>query len=279
MAKEKVKSCFIIMPITVPESYYEKYPDGGDHFSNILNNLFIPAIEKAGFEPHPPTARGSENIQGNIIKNLEKCDLVFCDMSILNPNVFFEWGIRTALNKPVCVVRDNLTSKIPFDNSTIQAHTYSSAPLWTKEKEIDDLIKHINESYNQDDLSNSLWKYFGITSVATPAKSENPLESKMDYIIKYLQSNTGSNNKILNNAIEMELDPSFRNLSADDFIKFLNRIDFSAEIRLHDDIVELYSTNAPTEIQLEAIGKYLLRKGLYPKYFPLVKKRSRFVSA
>ena len=48
----------------------------------------------------PPTASGSDLIHAKIIKNLETADLVLCDMSALNPNVFFEFGMRTALNKP-----------------------------------------------------------------------------------------------------------------------------------------------------------------------------------
>jgi len=44
-------------------------------------------------------------IHAEIIRNIENADLVLCDMSCLNPNVFFEFGIRTSLNKPVSVVK------------------------------------------------------------------------------------------------------------------------------------------------------------------------------
>ena len=63
-------------------------------------------------ESIPPMVDGDDVIQGTIIKNLGKSDLVLCDMSILNPNVFYELGIRTALNKSVAIVRDEFTDEI-----------------------------------------------------------------------------------------------------------------------------------------------------------------------
>lgn len=57
-------------------------------------------------------------------------------MSLLNPNVFFELGIRTALNKPVCMVTDERTKKIPFDTNIISYHTYNSKlEPWNLENE------------------------------------------------------------------------------------------------------------------------------------------------
>jgi hypothetical protein len=80
---------------------------GGDegHFQHVLDCLFVPAVKQAGLTPVPPTAEGAEIIQGRIIGKLERAELVLCDMSGLNANVFFELGIRTALNRPVCLVK------------------------------------------------------------------------------------------------------------------------------------------------------------------------------
>ena len=63
--------------------------------------------------------------------------MVLCDISSLTANVFFELGIRTALNKPVCVVKDELTTRIPFDTGIINHHTYSSSlSAWTLDKDM-----------------------------------------------------------------------------------------------------------------------------------------------
>lgn len=183
------QKCFIIMPITTPESYIKQYSDDSEHFIHILENLFIPAVEAAGLEAIPPIAEGSENIQANIIENLEAVDLVLCDMSIYNPNVFFELGIRTALNKATCLVKDNFTASIPFDNRTLNTYTYNgNIKYWHYKNEIEKLTKHINESKNQINDGNALWKYFGMKNTAKPAIGENTPEAKLDYLIKLIEN-------------------------------------------------------------------------------------------
>jgi hypothetical protein len=166
-------TCFIIMPITLSEIYLPIYRDKGEHFKHVLDCLIIPSVEKAGFTPVPPVAKGSDVIHAEIIGNLETSDVVLCDMSTLNPNVFFEFGIRTSLNKPVCVVKDNCTSKVPFDTALLNYHEYKYAlEPWELPSEIESLSKHIQDSYNKSGGKNSLWKYFGFKSVAIQSKDE-----------------------------------------------------------------------------------------------------------
>ena len=93
MAKSK---CFIIMPVTTPADVAERYNDK-NHFGHVLDCLFVPAVEKAELEPVEPIASGSDLIHARIIKNLENTDVVLCDVSILNPNVFFELGDRKSV--------------------------------------------------------------------------------------------------------------------------------------------------------------------------------------
>jgi hypothetical protein len=95
------------MPITTPTAYAEKLGDP-DHFAHVLAHLFTPALQAAGLTVIPPSANGSEMIRAEIIRNLEQADFVLCDLSDLNPNVLFELGIRTSLDRPVMLVRDNL---------------------------------------------------------------------------------------------------------------------------------------------------------------------------
>ena len=89
-----MKTCFIIMPITTPNAGLPDYQNDKDHFSHVLEYLLVPSIEKAGLEAIRPLATGGDVIHGVIIQNLESTDLVLCDMSTLNANVFFELGIR-----------------------------------------------------------------------------------------------------------------------------------------------------------------------------------------
>jgi len=188
MAKSETKeSCFIIMPITTPEHLVERYKGDADHFVHVLEHLFVPALVNAGFEPISPKSTGSNVIQAEIIKQLSSCELVLCDMSILNPNVFYEFGIRTALDKPVALVVDDKTKPIPFDTSILNFHTYdSSVELWSIDKEKQALAKHVKEAYNKSKDHNDLWKYFGVAQTGTFKPEEAEIGDKLDFIMKKL---------------------------------------------------------------------------------------------
>lgn len=183
------KECFIIMPITTPPEFISSYKDDCEHFLHIMHCLFKPAIEKAGFKPILPVTQGSEIIHGEIISKIESSDLVLCDMSILNPNVFFELGIRTALNKPVCLIKDNIIEKVPFDTGIINYHVYSpDLSSWIVKNEIEKLARHINESFSKSDNFNSLWKYFGLKSIGTPPKKSGGDMEKIDYLTMQVEA-------------------------------------------------------------------------------------------
>jgi hypothetical protein len=173
------------MPITTPAIYAELDGDP-DHFAHVLDHLFRPALESLDYKVLLPSVAGSELIHAEIVKNLEEADLVLCDLSSLNPNVFFELGIRTALDRPTVLVRDKPTSPIPFDLNAINVLTYDgSLKSWIIKDEIPRLTAHIKASVKSaSDNGNAMWRYFGITRSASPAeRANNPLEAKMDFLI------------------------------------------------------------------------------------------------
>ena len=64
------------------------------------------------------------NINTTVINHLEQDELVIVDMSGHNPNVFYEFGYRTALNLPLIpfISEDD---DIPFDVTTLRTIKYS----------------------------------------------------------------------------------------------------------------------------------------------------------
>lgn len=167
------EDCFVVMPITTPDDHCGRYKNDSDHFIHVMEYLFEPAISDAGLNPIFPISKGSEIIHADIISKIESSRLVLCDMSILNANVFFELGIRTALNKPVCLVKDDDTGKVPFDTSIINSHTYSCdlAP-WILDDEIKKLSSHIEDTLSKSENVNSLWKYFSLSSIGHPSETK-----------------------------------------------------------------------------------------------------------
>jgi hypothetical protein len=178
-----MQSCFVIMPVTTPNHLMPTYGDDSQHFKHVLEHLFVPAIKLAGFDVIPPIAKGAELIHAEIIKNLESSDLVLCDMSLLNPNVFFELGIRTTLNKPVCMVKDDKTERIPFDATIINHKIYNSALVpWMLDQEIQSMSTHIKTSITSHGKNNALWSYFSMSIKAQPQKETTGIEGKIDFL-------------------------------------------------------------------------------------------------
>lgn len=182
------KSCFVVMPITTPSSYIEKYADE-DHFPHVLDHLFRPALGQTGYKIIPPTVAGSELIHAEIIRNLEQADLVLCDLSSLNANVFFELGIRTSLDRGVVLVKDNQTASIPFDLNAVNVMTYdASLAPWALNKEIGRLVAHVESATHTGGKGNAMWRYFGLTKRAEPSEgSANPIEAKLDILLEELR--------------------------------------------------------------------------------------------
>jgi hypothetical protein len=171
------------MPITTPDHMIDTYDGDEGHFEHVLECMFVPAITRAGLQPIPPKSEGADVIHGEIVANLETAALVLCDISCLNPNVFFELGCRTALNKPVCYVKDDQTPHIPFDTGIINHHTYqSSLKPWQLPQQVETLAAHISTSQDKAVGKNSLWQYFGLSSTATPTESPAD-EDKLDYLV------------------------------------------------------------------------------------------------
>lgn len=186
-----VPTCFVIMPISMPDELAAKYGGDNQHFLHILEHLFEPALKKAKLDVLRPVMTGDANIQAQIIQNLESADYVLCDMSTLNPNVFFELGVRTALNRPAILVRDDLTPRAPFDTNTINHHEYvHQLRPWNVTVQIDQLTEHIESTVSRGDQQNSLWRYFGLTRTGEPTAdaSQRSTDERLDFLTEQVAS-------------------------------------------------------------------------------------------
>jgi DNA-binding XRE family transcriptional regulator len=177
------------MPISTRPDSLELYNQDVNHFLHVLECLFIPAIQASNLEPIVPLVAGSDVIHGEIIKNLSAADLVLCDMSQLNANVFFEFGIRTALNKPVALVTDEATANVPFDTGIVNYHRYnSSLQGWLIKSEVGRLSQHINKTLASEPERNSLWKYFGIAHSGFLSTEQATPDDKLSLLIRKMEA-------------------------------------------------------------------------------------------
>lgn len=104
------RSCFVVSPIGSNGSEVRRKSDC------LLEYIVRPAFEKLGFSDVTRVDVADETgmITTRIINRLNDADWVVADLTGSNPNVFYELGIRHALQKPVIHMTTDL-SVIPFD--------------------------------------------------------------------------------------------------------------------------------------------------------------------
>jgi hypothetical protein len=122
MASEKApkKLCFVISPIGDVDSAARIHADW------LLKGIVEPVtvefseftVRRADQDPRP----GLIDVQ--MIDHLLSAELVIADLSFLNPNVFYEIGIRHMAQKPI-IHMQLATEKPPFDVSLYRAIKFS----------------------------------------------------------------------------------------------------------------------------------------------------------
>lgn len=115
--KEQELTCGIVMPIAAMGDY------SANHWSDVYA-IIKEAVGKTGYSTKLVSeSDDSTVIPKSIVQNLYDDDIVVCDVSGKNPNVMFELGMRLAFNKPVVLIKDDVTG-YSFDTSTIEHLTY-----------------------------------------------------------------------------------------------------------------------------------------------------------
>ncbi len=132
----EIKTAFMLMPFLDPyNSYYSK--------------IYKPTLEKNGinisrvdnlFSPRP--------IILDIQKSIVEADIILCEMSGRNPNVFYELGLAHAIGKPVLLLSQK-EEDIPFDLRHIRIIIYDTKDVQWQKKLKQNLvagIKAVSES-------------------------------------------------------------------------------------------------------------------------------------
>lgn len=108
--------CFVAMPFGIKD---------GIDFNRVYSDLIKPALEGAGFEVFraDEEMRAGE-IRKDMFQELLLADLVVADLSIDNPNVWYELGVRHALRARGVIQIFTRRERVPFDVSTDRALNY-----------------------------------------------------------------------------------------------------------------------------------------------------------
>ncbi|HMS66894.1 MAG TPA: hypothetical protein PKD18_02100 [Saprospiraceae bacterium] len=169
------KQCFIIMPIGNKEGYKDS------HFKRVYTHLIKPAVIKAGFEPlRADDIKTTNHIVLDIIRKIIDSDMALCDLSSQNPNVLYELGIRQSFDKPVTLIKDDVTSRI-FDIQGIRDLEYDSELRIDKvEEQIEKLADLIKNTYaNRSKEVNSLVKLLSIEAAELNENTKISLDTEL----------------------------------------------------------------------------------------------------
>lgn len=110
-ATQRKKTLFVITPIGGAGSAERKHADW------ILNAVVIPVFEPRDYEvARADIIADPAMINDAIFSQVTEADLCVADLSFLNPNVFYELGVRHTLLKPVLHIARAGTT-LPFDTA------------------------------------------------------------------------------------------------------------------------------------------------------------------
>ena len=130
--REFLDTCFVLMPF-------------GSWFDRYYQEIYVPAIKEAGFEP----IRADElfttgSVMEQIWEQIEKAKLLLADLSGKNPNVFYELGLSHAARKPVVFTASDVED-VPFDLRHLRVIIYEiREPEWASRlrKSITDYLRN-----------------------------------------------------------------------------------------------------------------------------------------
>jgi hypothetical protein len=128
-------TCFVMMPF-------------GEWFDLYYQDLYVPAIREAGFEPvRADELFSTGSVVEQIWEQITKAKIVLADLTDKNPNVFYELGLAHAAIKPVIFVSSKLDD-IPFDLRHLRVIIYEvREPNWGDKlkKNISDYLRNANK--------------------------------------------------------------------------------------------------------------------------------------
>jgi hypothetical protein len=138
MNDAKKQLCFVIGPIGAADTETRIHADW------LLEEIIRPVmtdwrqfeVKRPDQDPRPGL------IDAQLIDDLINADLVIADLSFLNPNAFYEIGIRHVVEKPI-IHMQLATEEIPFDLSLCRALKFSLTKVSDLENARNDLKRAV----------------------------------------------------------------------------------------------------------------------------------------
>ena len=122
--------CFVIMPFGNPATdrdHAKKLDLIYSHWiKTAVESFVLPDSTRIECHRADKSARPTEIIT-HVLENLVASDIVIADLSGRNPNVFYELGVRHAVNNNTILIADSVDD-IPFDLRGLRTIAYKYEP-------------------------------------------------------------------------------------------------------------------------------------------------------
>lgn len=144
---------FIIRPFGKKESLDKVEID----FDDIERLLINPALERLRIHGRTTIEiMRAGNIREDMFNRLLTADLVIADISLHNPNVFYELGIRHAFRDKYTLLLRSDASKVPFD---LQTDRYLPYKHTDPAQSIDDLVRALQQTLASEKSDSPIFQY------------------------------------------------------------------------------------------------------------------------
>jgi O-acetyl-ADP-ribose deacetylase (regulator of RNase III) len=164
--------CFIITP-------YGRRTDAEGRtidFDEIFNALIEKVVVESNLEP----VRSDKDLESGpifkkMIHDIATADVCIADITTLNPNVFYELGVRHALRRGVTVLIRQTGHPLPFDIQDLRVFAYG--PPNTKEfnEAREQIVKAIDRARSQHDADSLV--FYALPDLSVTVEKPKPINT------------------------------------------------------------------------------------------------------
>ena len=150
-----------------------------EEWKDIFENVHKPAIigSRLGYKCERSNIRTGAFVKDIIIK-LNQADVVLADLTDMNPNVFYELGVRHTLRNRTILVSQTMDD-VPSDLKQYGVITYNTNPKGVAEykKDISKILKDIRN--NPDRPDSPVSDYLNLKTIVTDISEAKTIEKKL----------------------------------------------------------------------------------------------------
>lgn len=224
---EKKRSCFVISPIG---DYNSPERTQADDFLNLvkevaeLHNLNVIRADEI---------MGTGDINQDVINHVRQDDLCIIDLTGLNPNVMYEFGIRYQTTLPY-IVCAKMGTKLPFDTVSGRTIFYNDIGITSESRRVKNLIRSFIQVFERQGYQS--------TESVTLTSLYNMLQTLLEKIDSIRPAASYTNNNTANYATE-DVDELLRQLDPSEAFRYALTTN---QIRLAEDLLG-YCRDQPFE--------------------------------